>query len=80
MTAKWCTHCRKDDHNDSECWSTRMCTCNNYPHQPNCGTPPAYGPADHGAPFALKTPDEVLELIRRVINEHREVLEKLKDR
>lgn len=20
---KWCSYCRKDDHNDSECWSTR---------------------------------------------------------
>ena len=21
---KFCSHCRKEDHNDSECWSTRM--------------------------------------------------------
>lgn len=20
---KWCTYCRKNDHNDNECWSTR---------------------------------------------------------
>lgn len=20
---KWCTYCRKDNHNDTECWSTR---------------------------------------------------------
>lgn len=23
MEAKWCEHCRKDDHNHAECWSTR---------------------------------------------------------
>lgn len=22
-TNKWCEHCKKTDHNDSECWSTR---------------------------------------------------------
>jgi len=21
---KYCSHCRKDDHNDIECWSTRI--------------------------------------------------------
>lgn len=21
---KWCEHCRKDTHNDAECWSTRV--------------------------------------------------------
>lgn len=23
---KWCCHCRKDDHDDKECWSTRAVT------------------------------------------------------
>jgi len=23
MNTKWCSHCDKTDHNDSECWSTR---------------------------------------------------------
>jgi hypothetical protein len=21
---KWCSHCQKDNHNDSECWCTRV--------------------------------------------------------
>lgn len=23
LRPRWCTYCRKDNHNDSECWSTR---------------------------------------------------------
>lgn len=25
-TNKWCSHCRKHDHNDDECWCTRAVT------------------------------------------------------
>lgn len=28
-TRKWCTYCRKDNHTDVECWSTRPADCPN---------------------------------------------------
>lgn len=37
----WCTNCQTDTHSDVECNSTRMCTCDSYPHQPGCGMPTA---------------------------------------
>lgn len=40
---KWCTHCRSPTHDDWECCSTRLCTCNRRsypdPHEPHCGIP-----------------------------------------
>ena len=34
---KWCNNCMTATHNDRECWSTRTCTCNQYPHTLVCG-------------------------------------------
>lgn len=58
---RYCSHCRKTDHDDNECWSTRAVT--SHP----ASSILAFPPVDHGKVLAsLKMSQELRDAIDRV--------------